>query len=83
MSPVGLLVGGRETAEVTVMVALLRGINVGGRGKLPMADLRAIATDLGYDDVATYIQSGNLVLTSREQRGLGGEGPGGGHRRGG
>ena len=66
MSPVGLLVGGRETAQVTVMVALLRGINVGGRGKLPMADLRAIATDLGYDDVATYIQSGNLVLTSRE-----------------
>ena len=56
------------------MVALLRGINVGGRGKLPMADLRAIATDLGYDDVATYIQSGNLVLTSREQRGLGGDG---------
>jgi len=48
------------------MVALLRGINVGGRGKLPMADLRAIATDLGYDEVATYIQSGNLVLTSRE-----------------
>ena len=66
MTPVGLVVGGRETGEVTVMVALLRGINVGGRGKLPMADLRAIATDLGYDDVATYIQSGNLVLSSRE-----------------
>ena len=45
-----------------VMVALLRGVNVGGRGKLPMADLRGVATDLGYDDVATYIQSGNLVL---------------------
>ena len=64
MGPVGLLVGGRETAQVTVMVALLRGINVGGRGKLPMADLRAIATDLGFDDVATYIQSGNLVLST-------------------
>jgi uncharacterized protein (DUF1697 family) len=46
------------------MVALLRGVNVGGRGKLPMADLRAIAEDLGYGEVATYIQSGNLVLTT-------------------
>ena len=46
------------------MVALLRGINVGGRGKLPMSDLRAIATGLGYQDVATYIQSGNLVLST-------------------
>jgi uncharacterized protein (DUF1697 family) len=46
------------------MVALLRGVNVGGRGKLPMADLRAIATELGYGDVATYIQSGNLVLST-------------------
>jgi len=49
---------------VTVMVALLRGINVGGRSPLAMADLRAIATDLGYDRVATYIQSGNLVLST-------------------
>lgn len=48
------------------MVALLRGINVGGRGKLPMADLRAIATGLGYGDVATYIQSGNLVLSTSD-----------------
>jgi uncharacterized protein (DUF1697 family) len=46
------------------MVALLRGVNVGGRGKLAMADLRAIAVDLGYSDVATYIQSGNLVLST-------------------
>jgi uncharacterized protein (DUF1697 family) len=46
------------------MVALLRGINVGGKGSLAMADLRTIATDLGYDEVATYIQSGNLVLST-------------------
>jgi uncharacterized protein (DUF1697 family) len=45
-----------------VMVALLRGINVGGRTTLPMADLRAVATDLGDDDVRTYIQSGNLLF---------------------
>ena len=44
------------------MVALLRGINVGGKGMLPMAKLREAAEGLGYDDVATYIQSGNLVL---------------------
>jgi uncharacterized protein (DUF1697 family) len=43
---------------------LLRGINVGGRNKVAMADLRAIATDLGYTDVGTYIQSGNLLFSS-------------------
>jgi uncharacterized protein (DUF1697 family) len=48
------------------MVALLRGVNVGGKGTLPMADLRAIATALGYGDVATYIQSGNLVLSTTD-----------------
>ena len=64
------------------MVALLRGINVGGRGKLPMADLRAIAEGLGYGDVATYIQSGNLVLVQRRQRRDGGAGSGRGDRDG-
>ncbi len=49
------------------MVALLRGVNVGGRGRLPMADLRAIATGLGHGDVATYIQSGNLVLSTSDR----------------
>lgn len=39
----------------------LRAINVGGTAKLPMADLRAMAADLGAMDVQTYIQSGNLV----------------------
>jgi uncharacterized protein (DUF1697 family) len=41
-------------------VILLRAVNVGG-AKLPMADLKAIAADLGATDVATYIASGNLV----------------------
>jgi len=45
-------------------LALLRGINVGGRNKVAMADLRLIAIDLGYTDVATYIQSGNLLFAS-------------------
>lgn len=43
------------------MVALLRAVNVGGR-KLPMAELRALCAELGWEDVATYIQSGNLVF---------------------
>jgi uncharacterized protein (DUF1697 family) len=51
---------------VTVMVALLRGVNVGGKTTLPMAELRRVATDLGFDDVATYIQSGNLVLRTSD-----------------
>jgi uncharacterized protein (DUF1697 family) len=45
-------------------LALLRGINVGGRNKVAMADLREVATSLGHTDVATYIQSGNLIFTS-------------------
>ena len=46
---------------MTVIVVLLRGVNVGGRGKLPMADLRAVAEECGIDEARTYIQSGNLV----------------------
>lgn len=46
------------------MVALLRGVNVGGRGSLSMADLRAAAESCGYEHVRTYIQSGNLLLAS-------------------
>jgi uncharacterized protein (DUF1697 family) len=45
-------------------LALLRGINVGGRNKVAMPDLRLVATDLGYTNVATYIQSGNLLFSS-------------------
>jgi uncharacterized protein (DUF1697 family) len=44
-------------------VLLLRGINVGGHGKLPMAELRALLSSLGANDVASYIQSGNAVFT--------------------
>ncbi|MGI9051169.1 MAG: DUF1697 domain-containing protein [Ilumatobacteraceae bacterium] len=47
---------------MTLFVALLRGVNVGGRGKLAMAELRRITEACGYEDVATYVQSGNVVL---------------------
>jgi uncharacterized protein (DUF1697 family) len=45
-------------------VALLRGINVGGRNKVAMADLRAALADGGFEDVSTYIQSGNVLFRS-------------------
>ena len=43
-------------------IALLRGVNVGGRNSLPMAGLRGLLADLGAEDVSTYIQSGNAVF---------------------
>jgi uncharacterized protein (DUF1697 family) len=47
-------------------VALLRGINLGGRNKVAMADLRALVGELGHTDVVTYIQSGNVLFTAPE-----------------
>ncbi len=43
-------------------VALLRGVNVSGRNKVPMKDLRSIVESLGHTDVETYLQSGNVVF---------------------
>ena len=45
-------------------VALLRGINLGGHKKVPMAKLREVVVSLGHADVATYIQSGNVVFST-------------------
>ena len=45
------------------MVALLRGVNVGGHKPLPMAELRSALTNAGVADVSTYIQSGNVIYT--------------------
>ncbi|HXV30356.1 MAG TPA: DUF1697 domain-containing protein [Sinorhizobium sp.] len=47
-----------------VYVALLRAINVGGTGTLPMAELKSICEGLGFADVRTYIQSGNVLFRS-------------------
>ena len=43
---------------------LLRGINVGGKNPVPMARLREMLGELGYEDVVTYIASGNVILSS-------------------
>jgi uncharacterized protein (DUF1697 family) len=47
-------------------VALLRAVNVGGTGKLPMSDLKDICEELGFGAIRTFIASGNVVFTSRK-----------------
>lgn len=47
-------------------VALLRGINVGGNNLIKMIELRSSFTDMGFSDVTTYIQSGNVVFSSKQ-----------------
>ncbi|MEV5873087.1 DUF1697 domain-containing protein [Streptomyces sp. NPDC052101] len=49
---------------MTTYAALLRGINVGGSKKVPMADLRTLLTSLGHTGVQTYLQSGQAVFTA-------------------
>ena len=53
---------------MSVFVALLRAVNVGGTGMLPMKDLAGLCTKLGLENVRTYIQTGNVVFTSRLSR---------------
>jgi uncharacterized protein (DUF1697 family) len=53
---------------VTRYVVLLRAVNVGGHNSVPMPRLREIAAGLGYTDVATYVQSGNLVVGAARKR---------------
>ena len=47
-------------------VALLRAVNVGGTGKLPMSELKAMCEELGFGQVKTYIASGNVVFSCRK-----------------
>lgn len=49
-----------------IYIALLRGINVGGHKKVPMAELRAVLSNSGLDNVQTYIQSGNVIFDTSE-----------------
>ena len=50
--------------QMLCYVAFLRGINVGGNAILPMKELRTICEELGFHQVSTYIQSGNVLLKS-------------------
>ena len=49
---------------MTSYIALLRAVNVGGTGKLPMSELAAMCADAGFEAVKTYIASGNVVFRS-------------------
>jgi uncharacterized protein (DUF1697 family) len=49
---------------VARLIALLRGINLGPRNRIAMPELRRVLSDAGFDDVRTYLQSGNIVLSS-------------------
>lgn len=55
-----------ENRTVQTYVVLLRAVNVGGTGKLPMADFRKVLAGLGYRNVETYIQSGNAVFDAAD-----------------
>lgn len=51
----------------TQYIALLRGINVGGKNIIKMTDLKACFEDMGFSDILTYIQSGNVLFKSTEK----------------
>jgi uncharacterized protein (DUF1697 family) len=50
---------------MTTYAALLRAVNVGGTGKLPMSELRAMCASIGFSNVRTYIASGNVVFENK------------------
>jgi len=54
----------QRVPSMTTFIALLRAVNVGGTGKLPMADLRALCAEMGFGRIETYIASGNVVFDS-------------------
>jgi uncharacterized protein (DUF1697 family) len=49
---------------VARLIVLLRGVNIGPRNRVPMPELRELLTEAGFEDVRTYVQSGNVVLSS-------------------
>jgi uncharacterized protein (DUF1697 family) len=59
----------KSSGKQTVQIALLRGVMPAGRNRVPMAELRALLLDLGFDGVRTYIASGNAVFRSDELTG--------------
>jgi uncharacterized protein (DUF1697 family) len=56
---------------MTTHIALLRGINVGGHKKVAMSDLRGFVAELGFDDVRSLLQTGNLVFRGNGRTGAG------------
>ncbi|MEO6905006.1 MAG: DUF1697 domain-containing protein [Ginsengibacter sp.] len=57
----------KQTGSFKVFISILRGINVSGQKKILMADLKALYEKLGFKNVSTYIQSGNVIFESNEK----------------
>lgn len=57
----------KQTNNLQVFISILRGINVSGQKKILMSDLKGLYENLGFKDVATYIQSGNVIFKSNEK----------------
>jgi uncharacterized protein (DUF1697 family) len=57
----------KQTNNFQVFISMLRGINVSGQKKILMADLKELYEDLGFKEVTTYIQSGNVIFKSNEK----------------
>ena len=57
----------KRVTTMTAFIALLRAVNVGGTGKLPMTELKAICEAAGFQSVKTYIASGNVVFQSSKK----------------
>jgi uncharacterized protein (DUF1697 family) len=65
MNAMPLVAGGDH--KMPIYIGLLRGINVGGKNKIKMADLRAMLETMGFERVQTYIQSGNVLFESADE----------------
>lgn len=51
---------------MNIFIALLRGINVSGKNKIKMVELKQLFSDIGFSEITTYIQSGNVIFSSEE-----------------
>ncbi|HHY81664.1 MAG TPA: DUF1697 domain-containing protein [Clostridiales bacterium] len=58
------MISERQVEHVTKYIALLRGINVGGKNKVSMKELKKLLEENGFQDVVTYINSGNIIFSS-------------------
>lgn len=54
----------KDQSEMNTYAILLRGINVGGKNKISMAELKSYLEEIGFSDVSTYIASGNVIIAS-------------------
>ena len=53
---------------MAILISMLRGINVGGHNKIKMEELRKVYESLGFQNITTYVQSGNVLFTSNENK---------------